>query len=379
MEYIAWWIKPCRAASMRSTCASRRDMRSPRPAVSSRPSRRGWSRAPPVLLRTCLQSWMRSARSRATSLAVAGPLMSCSPRLNSSQLTLPSPLRSMALKMSWRSLESMEALFCVILDATCGSSSRLRSSAKVKPSLLSPPLPDWLKAITKLSTYSMKCCSSSAFCDCWATEVTCSVITPVSKAIIAKAVMRVYGMKKSGIKGWRFITKVLMSPQLSRVTIWNIVSMLFCSEPKYDLILASSSDPFSPDAHSSALLPITVVTKMPAMKTTPRNSAPIQKTAYMEWTKPCTSRYSCLKCLTSRKDRNIRISRMMRSRIMKRPGPSISKGRTSSRMPATTTVSSKMFHMRSVGQVKKLHWWTYKRTAISKQKNTRNPASKASQ
>mmetsp|Transcript_93308 Transcript_93308/g.273139 ORF Transcript_93308/g.273139 Transcript_93308/m.273139 type:complete len:288 (+) Transcript_93308:243-1106(+) len=281
----------------------------------SAPGRPG---APPAISLTICWSWLMSARRRATSLAEACPCTSLSPCLNSCQLTLPSPLKSMALKISRKSSNSMLLSLpsSSIFSATLGWRSSRESSSKVRP-----PWPSsdsaFRKTSSRVSTYAWNRSSSSASSESRLTLVTCSVITPVSKAIMANAVDRMYMMKKRVITGIFLATRQLMSPQLSSVTSWNMVIMLRARVPNLSSIsTASAGSPPGPLAQSSALSPTTDVTTMPAIRTTRKKRTPIQKTACMEWRKPCTNRYSCLKCLSSRQDRMIRTMRTMRKMTM---------------------------------------------------------------
>mmetsp|Transcript_23338 Transcript_23338/g.72689 ORF Transcript_23338/g.72689 Transcript_23338/m.72689 type:complete len:279 (-) Transcript_23338:393-1229(-) len=265
-----------------------------------------------------------------------------------------------------------------IFSATFGSRSRLQTSSKATPG--SPSTDSaCLKTPSSVSVYAWNFSSASCSSDSRLTAVTFSVITPVSSAIIAKAVAMMYRMKNRVITGIRFATKRLMSPHLSKVTSWNIVIMLRGSDPKSNsMVLTSSISACGPEAHSSAFRPTTLVTMIPAMRTTKKKSTPIQKQATRECMNPCTSMYSCLKCLRRRHDRRIRTMRMMRKAVSAWPplSPASRSCMAKSTRPASTTVRSKRFHARSSRSVKKWRPCPQRRREISAKKNSKKESSK---
>mmetsp|Transcript_48361 Transcript_48361/g.144401 ORF Transcript_48361/g.144401 Transcript_48361/m.144401 type:complete len:297 (-) Transcript_48361:609-1499(-) len=257
-----------------------------------------------------------SARNNDTCLAVAWPWTYFSPVLNSSQLTLPSPLTSSDLKISVSSSE-LHAPSCgpsLMPSETSGEASSSENSSTVRPS--SPPLllrP--LKPNSSVSTYSAKSRSFSCRSASALTEVMCSVITPVRRAIMAKAVRRVYAMRNTIMEGLLSPTSPQISAQSSSVTIWNIVIMLRSRVPNIKSICFSSSTVPCGGPQSWACCPMTVVQMMPATKTTATNSTAIQVTACIELKNPFINRCNCLKCLITRHARNTRTIRMMRRTV----------------------------------------------------------------
>mmetsp|Transcript_46672 Transcript_46672/g.129879 ORF Transcript_46672/g.129879 Transcript_46672/m.129879 type:complete len:202 (-) Transcript_46672:806-1411(-) len=142
------------------------------------------------------RSWMylrirfNSARSKHSCLAEAGPCTYLSPRRNSSQLTRPLKFRSRDLKMSASSSwpQAVDAWWRWMCSATSCFWRSSANSARVRPA--SSPVPCPLKNPSSVATYLANSRSSSCFSPRELTLLMHSVITPVRRAIIAKAVIR---------------------------------------------------------------------------------------------------------------------------------------------------------------------------------------------